>query len=461
MKKSSTKDVSAEDRTAIHLLYGDEFLVKEQVHNLVQGLLDARQRETNFIILDGNNLDISLLSSHLFTPSLFGGDRVILVDQTTLFMSRADRGKIATKVIEAWQSGDRKAAFKAFGQLLSLAGVDSEEFQRDPDGLTEALQDSVPVKARDVIAGVARDYLAEDQKPTKRNDEAALEELLQSSFPSGTTLVFTAPDVDKRKKIFKTAEKMGRVTECTAREGKYGVSLDRSFFEERVRKTIHHAGKSISAAALDRMFTRSGKGLRRLHSELDKLVGYVGSRSEVSVEDVESVFSDFHEASPFDLNNAMRTGDLAKCLPALHENLILVGQPLQTLGIMAAEIRRLMMARELLFSVFRGSWKPGMSPGAFMPVLKHARERHPELMKKDKYHLLSMNDYALYYALRDAQKFTMEKLARVMETILQADIMMKSTRLASRAPEAILEEVIFALCSPEHPSGPKGEPRGK
>jgi DNA polymerase-3 subunit delta len=204
------------------------------------------------------------------------------------------------------------------------------------------------------------------------------------------------------------------------------------------------------------MYARSGKELRRLHSELDKLIGYMGARSEVSVEDVDAVFSDFHEVSPFDLNNAIRTGDIAKCLPALHENLSMVGQPLQTLGIVAAEIRRLMMARELLFTVFRGSWKPGMSPAAFMPALRKARDQHPELVKKDKFHLLSMNDYALYYALRDAQKFTLDKLVRVMEKILEADIMMKSTRLASHAAEEILEDVIFAICSPDKPAASTG-----
>jgi DNA polymerase III delta subunit len=454
MKKPMVQDVPPEVRSSVYLFFGDEFLVKEQVQLLVKEVLDPHLRDTNLIVLDGNNLDISRLSSHLFTPSLFGGNRVILVDQTALFMSRADRGKIATKVVDAWQAGDRKAAFKAFGQLLNLAGVDSEELASGPESLVEAIGDAVPASARNVVERVSREYLAEEIRPARRDDEAALEELLGSSFPQGTTLVFTAPDVDKRKKIFKTLEKRGRVVACSAREEKYGGSLDRSFFDERVRKTLQEAGKSMSASALGLMYARSGKELRRLHSELEKLIGFVGARSEVTEADVDTVFSDFHEASPFELNNAIRSGDIAKCLPALHENLRLVEHPLQTLGIIAGEVRRLMMARELLFTVFRASWKPGLSFAAFAPLLKKAREHNPELMKKDKFHLLSMNDYALYYALRDSQKFTMEKLARVMEQLLDTDIMMKSTRLASQHPEALLEEVVFALCSPEkgHPS---------
>lgn len=453
MKKPPPQDRSSEARASVYLFYGDEFLVKEQVQSLIKNTLEPRLRVTNLIVLDGNNLDISLLSSHLFTPSLFGGDRVIVVDQTTLFMSRADRGKIVTKMVDAWQSGDRRGAFKAFGQLLSLAGVNAEDMHKGPENLVDAIEDSVPAKVRDVVLRVTAEYLSEERKPVKTSDETALEDLIQQSFPPGTTLVFTATDADKRKKIFKTLDKVGRVQECTPREEKYGGSLDRSFFDERVSTALRTAHKTIAPAALDRMYARSGKELRRLHSELDKLMGYVGTRSEVTVEDVESVFSDFHEASPFDLNNALRSGDVVKCLPALHENLAMVGQPLQTLGVMAAEVRRLMLARELLFTVFRNSWKAGMSASAFMPVLRKAREQHPELVKKDKFHLLSLNDYALYYALRDAQKFSMDKLVRVMERILEADIMMKSTRLASRAAEEILEEVIFALCDPERSAG--------
>ncbi len=34
-------------------------------------------------------------------------------------------------MVDAWQSGDRKAAFKSFGQLLSLAGVDLADLETE------------------------------------------------------------------------------------------------------------------------------------------------------------------------------------------------------------------------------------------------------------------------------------------------------------------------------------------
>jgi DNA polymerase-3 subunit delta len=254
--------------------------------------------------------------------------------------------------------------------------------------------------------------------------------------------------VDKRKKLFKAVSERGRVTECVPREQKYGGGLDRSFFDKRVTGALGRAGKKISPSALDRMYSRSGKELRRLHGELDKLVSFLGNREEVVDEDVDTVFSDFHEASFFDLTNALRTADLSKCLPALYEHLQVAAHPLQTLAVIASDFRKLMVARELLFTAFRSYWKPRMSYDQFKRVAALVRKEHPELAKKGKLKLLSLPDYPLFLLLRDVQKFPMEKLIRIMETCLAADIQLKSSRLGHRAPRAILENVVMEVCAP-------------
>jgi DNA polymerase III subunit delta len=461
MKKSARQDAPADQRARVYLLFGDEFLVKERVRELVHEFLEPEFRDLNLVVLDGTNLDISELSSQLFTHSLFGARRVVVVDQTPLFMARADQRKIVAKVVEAWGKNDRKAALRAFAQMLNLVGVGSQELERTPESLADALDESVSAKEKEILSTVAEAFLAAGKRSSGGTDESAVEEMIVSALPSGTTLLFTAPDVDKRKKLFKVLEKHGKVVECAAREEKYGAGIEKGFFEERVRGSLQRAGKTISGAAITKMYARSGKDLRRLHAELDKLVGFLGSRTEVTVADVEAVFSDFHQAGTFDLNNALRTGDVAKCLLALHENLKIVETPLWTLGAIANDVRKLMVGRELLFTVFRSSWKTGMSFSAFAPVLKKAREDHPELMTKGKFHLLASNDYALYYTLRDAQKFPMERLVRCMEEILRADVMMKSTRLATHAPEAILDQVVLTLCGAAQPprrasDGPAG-----
>lgn len=451
MKKQTPKDLTGKDRHQLYLYFGDEFLVKEEVRGVVERTLDPDLRDTNFIILDGNSLDVSSLSTQLFTPSLFGESRVILVDQTTIFMSKTDQTKLVAKVIDSWKSGDKRTALKHLGQVLALAGVDSERLRRGNDWVGDVLSDSRSAEDGETFLAAARAFLEEERKVGSGGDEALVEEIMTSPFPEGTVLVFTAPGVDRRKKVFKAVEKHGRVVECAVREEKYGTGLDKKYFEDRVRDSINSVGKKIGTDALAAIYARSGKELRRLHSELEKLIGYVGDRAEITVQDVEALFSDFHEAGAFDLTNALRTADITKCLPALHENLRIVSHPLQTLGLIAADFRKLIVARELLFSVFKSSWKPGMTYQAFVPVAAKVRQENPSLTTKGKFNLLSMKDYPLYLLLKDAQKFPMEKLLKIMEAILHVDVMMKSSSLGSRAPEALLEELVHIVCSPATP----------
>jgi len=437
----------------LNLVYGDEFLVKEEVRKLVSEVLDPELQATNLIVLDGNNLDLSELSAQLFTPSLFGGFRVVVVDQTPMFMGKVDQRKLLDKVVRSWKSNDRKTAFRAFGQLMSLAGVDSRDIAEGTGWINELSSGSPGTGETETLVRVARSFLESGEKAESKADEALMEELISSPLPSETMLILTAPAVDKRKKIFKAVKKRARVIACAAREERFGPGLEKSFFDDRVKTTLADAGKRISSDALQKMYSRSGKELRRLHSELEKLIAYVGDRKEVRVKDVENAFNDFHEAAFYELNRALRTGDIKKCLPALHENLKIVEHPLQTLAAIANEFRRLMVAREMLFTVFKSYWERGMTYDQFKRIAPRVKDEHPELMGKGKYNLLSMHEYPLYLFLRDAQKFPMERLTRIMEAILEADVMMKSTKIGSSSPASIMEDLIFTICRPRKSRG--------
>jgi DNA polymerase-3 subunit delta len=446
MENESLENKNQKSLASLYLFYGDEFLVKERVEKLISEVLDAKLRGTNLTVLDGNNLDFSILSSNLFTPSLFGGYRVVIVDQTPLFMGRLDQARLVGKVLQSWKSNDRKGAFRGFGQLLNLAGLQRSDIEGRTDWLAEITGESATGDDRETLLKVARSFLDAGQKVESSDHESFIEELLESPLPEETILIFTAPAVDKRKRIFKTLLKRGQVVECSVREEKSGAGLERSFFDKRVKETLALAGKKISTAALDKMHARTGKDMRRLHGEMEKLIAYVGPRKEVRPQDVDAVFMDFHEAAFYEFNESLRKADVGECLRALHQNLKIVEHPLQTLGAVANEIRRLMAARELLFGPFRTYWKPGMTYQAFLPVLKRVREQNPGSTAKGKLDLLSMNDYRLYLYLSHAQRFSMERLILIMEAILEADVLIKSTRVGSASPRSIMENLVLKIC---------------
>lgn len=449
MARKPKADSEDSHPSTLHLFYGDEFLVKEQVRQLVERVLPQPDlRKINLIVVDGHNLDAGQLVSLVSTPSLFGEERVILVDQTTVFMGRSDQGKLANKVVQSWRSGDRRASLRGLSQLLRLSGLTGDDVRSGGQWIEDVLGAGASGADREILSAAGQAFLEEGRSIQSGEGEALIEDLISSPFPNGTVLVFTAVAVDKRKKLFKAVNARGRVMECAPREQKYGAGLDRAFFDERVKDALRRSGKKISPRALDRMYSRSGKELRTLHGELEKLAAFLGDRPEVTEADVDSVFTDFHEASFFDLTNALRTADLSKCLPALYEHFKIAAHPLQTLAVIASDFRKLMVARELLFTAFRSYWKPRMSYDQFKSVAELVRKEHPELAKKGKLKLLSLPDYPLFLLLRDVQKFPMEKLIRIMESCLAADIQLKSSRLGHRAPQAILENVVMTVCAP-------------
>jgi DNA polymerase III subunit delta len=450
MKTDIIDELKARGPEPVYLIYGDEFLVKELLHKFISAYLDPALHDTNLTILDGNNFGMGELYSRLFTPSLFGGPQLVVIDQTAIFMGKTDQRKLVGKVLDFWKSGDRKSALRAFGQLANLVGLDTRSISGEEGWIGELLGNRVQPGDVETMGQVAAAFLADGKTVEPSAGESAIEELLNTAFPEGTVLIFTAPDVDRRKKLFKLLDKKGKTVDCSVREERYSKGMERSFFDARVKDTLWEAGKRISPKALNSMYARSGNDLRRLHGELEKLVRFIGDRDEISDDDVNRLFEDFHQAAFFELNNALRSRDISKCLPALYENLKIVAHPLQTLASIATEFRRLLVARELLFTVFRAHWRRGISYNEFKPLLGKIREEHPELAGKGKHDLLSLKEYPVFLYLKDAQRFPMEDLIRIMEALLEADVRMKSSRLGHTMPASIVEELIFEICRPQH-----------
>jgi DNA polymerase III delta subunit len=432
------------EKPHIYLIYGDEYLVKEHVKKLVGQFLKPEESATNLTVFDGAGLDAAALETELFTPSLFGGNRVLLVEQTSVFMSRANEGKLLAKALDGWKSGQSKACFRSFGQFLGVAGMGLNDLA-DPKWVEEAAADSSP-EVKDALSKLAEAFVQSGQNITK-GDDKVIQSVLEETPPPDTSLIFTASDIDKKKKLVKLFEKKGRVVECAAQIQKYAAGLDRDFFQDQVKETLEVHKKKMTPRGMERLYSRAGADMRGLKSELEKLVTYVGNRCEITDRDVDAVTLDLSAPTFFELTNVLRTRNLAKSLTALHENMKIVEHPLQTLASIMADFRKLIAARELLFTAFAGHWRKGMRYNDFVKILPEVKKAHPELSGKGKFRLFNLKDYPLYLLLKDVEIFPMRDLIRIVEAGLEADMMMKSTRVGGKSPELIIERLVHEICS--------------
>jgi DNA polymerase III delta subunit len=441
--KPASKSVKDEN---LFLFHGDEFLIKQKVSSLADHLLDPEGRTTNLLVLDGSNFDMGDLASHLLNNPLFGGNRLAIVEQTTIFSGMGSISKLLSRVIEAWKASDSKTAFRNLKQIIGLSGVKADGAISD-SWLNEIDEISkLDLASRDAIFQAARAFSSEFSGSIKSGDENSIAELLQNPLPSDAYLIFTASAVDKRNRLYKLVEELGVVEELKPRFDRSYVKLDRAYFQKTVRDFLQDYNKTISQDALDLAFMRSGKDLRRIRSELEKLATFVGNRKEITSSDVQQIFSDFHEAAFFDLNRAIRQSDSKQLMAALHENLKVVDHPLQTLAALASEFRKIIVARELLFTHFQSTWKPDLSFDEFTTVAGRVRlQRPPVKNSKNKFDLMGQKDFSLFQLLKTAQFYSLQRLTTIMEAILQADIQIKSSKLGSYSPEIILEHLVLII----------------
>ena len=170
---------------------------------------------------------------------------------------------------------------------------------------------------------------------------AELEDLLsylKNPAPE-TCLLFIADKIDSRRKFFQQFKKSGSLVEFKPLVERELPGYVRSFLNDRDYR--------ISADALELFVAMVGGGLHELHSELDKLLTYLGERTLVDVTDVQAIVSKGRAENIFDLGNAVGRGSVAQAL-TLTKQLTDSGEaPLKILSLLVRHFRQLWKVREL------------------------------------------------------------------------------------------------------------------
>lgn len=422
--------------------------MKNAARDFCANLTGKNEKDATLTILDGASLDYGRLVNELSTPSLFCANKVVLIDQATFFVGSSNVEKLITKTCESWRAGEKKSSLRTFAQLLAIANIQAQTFEHDASFVEELVSSPLSDRDKQTLAEIASSITADSLPNRNMQDDSVVLNLISSPLPPGVTLVCTASVIDKKQKIYKALEKYGNVTELAPVQEKYSAGLQRNYFTKLVNDFLARHGKKITPDALNKMYERSGKDIRRIHSELGKMIAFIGDRAQISAKDVEDLFLDFHEPMFFDLVSVLRTSDPVKCLPALHDNLKLVSHPLQTLAAITSEFRKIIVAREMLFSLLRQEWRSNLTYDQFVKVMSNVRSTQIRGPKKSKFDLLSMKDYPLYLLLKNAQNYTMDRLTAIMEAILEAETLMKSTRIGSISPDSVMQDLVLKICRP-------------
>lgn len=419
------------------LIFGDELQVQETCKAILDQLVPEDQRGFNFERFDGRTANWEEIEASLKTPPFYQGRKLLWVENAPYFFSREQKGELGKKILEHWRDGKREEALKLVVDLLMLEGWTPEQWAHLDASSPRPFSDLLDVDGDDASEEIdallvyckSRDIV--DLGKRKSGQAHRLLTLLDEGLPEWSFLLLTAAQVDRRTRLYKRFEEIGAALYISLDRDRSGKA-SREHLLEFVTEGLRQVGKNLDLKAREMVLARAGDDLRRLRQELEKLSLFVGDRRQIRAEDVEAIFADHGEGWIFDLTRAIADRDAKGALAQLARLMARGEHPLKILGTVAAEMRRLLSARQLVETELAKVWKRGMTYQQFQQiVLRYAKP------------LLTRNPYADYMCFQRAEHFSLDELRVGMEGLFEADLRLKST---GSQPRLVLEKWILSMC---------------
>jgi DNA polymerase-3 subunit delta len=418
------------------LVFGDDLQVQEACKTVVELLVPETHKSFNLERFDGRTVTWDLLEASLVTPPFFPGKKILWVENAPYFFSREQKGELGERVLQFWSEGKKDEASELFLDMLVVEGWTQEQWDqldsvssdrllglldiRGPDARNEA--DALLAYCKSQGINLSARKGAENQR---------LGEWLEQGFPEWDFILLTAVQVDRRTRLYKRLEEIGAVLYLGVERDRSG-KLSRETLLEFITQRVHAAGKKLDPQARELILLRAGDDLRRITQELEKLLLYVADQPSVRAGDVAAIFTDHALDWIFDLTRSIADRDAIAALAHLGRLITQGEHPLKLLGTIAAEMRRLLLARQLLESELRGCWRRGMSYSQFQ-----------QTVLKQNVPMLTRNPYADYMFFQRADKFSISALHHYMAEICEADFRLKSS---GGNPRLVMERLVLNMC---------------
>ena len=160
----------------LYLLHGDSYLVKSALDRLTDLLIPESQRSTNLQVVDGSEADFRRILDNVNTFALFGGRKVVVVQDCRIFYSRTNLPALFSKSQEAYEANDLTAAARLLLEVLAYAGWSLED-------VGKGAWREIPAHTWEQSIGEKRDEREEEiKRALKERYPLQYEELVKAYF---------------------------------------------------------------------------------------------------------------------------------------------------------------------------------------------------------------------------------------------------------------------------------------
>ena len=256
--------------------------------------------------------------------------------------------------------------------------------------------------------GGMRLVIVENADGFMRDNKEVLARYAQSPAETGCLVLVCDRKPDGRWVLVQAVSKNGAMIACEAPRG------GRIFYWIRARATQH--GKTLGRSASGLLLDIVGGDLAKLDSHLKMLATYVGKRKSITEEDVATAVGEEKTVQVWDLMDGIASKNGKMALEALDRLLPRVNMETARLSLIGTTLLNLRNVKKLMERL-----------GSEAKVVR-ALKMHPYAAKKN---------------IEHAGKFSGEELELGIRKALEADILIKSSRMT---PRLAVEKLIVELC---------------
>ena len=486
------KDRGSDPFLPVYLIYGEELLVQGVFDELLNALIPDSRRSINYDHLDGIQANVHEVIEKVNTFSLLPGTKVIALGDSRIFYARQDKEQLLGNARQAYEDDNFK---KAAGHLLSVMGLLSLTFDDiDTANRLKSLGPGYAPGEDNRWLDETITYCRENNLsvPAARDDSLTLQLAIEKGFPRDNHLIITTGMVDKRRGLYKTLSTEGMIIDCSVPKGDRRTDriAQEAVLAERQEAILGAVQKTMSQAAFNALYEKTGFDLRTFSSSLEKLVNYTGDRREISIEDVESVLPRTKIDPVYELTNALADRSPGQALFFLNSILASDFHPLQAFAAMINQIRKLLLVKDFVKSPYGRDWQAACPYDYFQrhiipAVVEYDRELLDQLdrwqtmlaeeadpqsseipvkkkkkkSKTDTDLLIAKNPknpYPIFLLFKKTERYTKEELLGAFDCLSEADKQLKS---GGHNPKLVLEKVILDICGTQV-RGPRRKAQG-
>ncbi len=479
--KNYLQKVNKDELAPVYLIYGEELIYKTVFEELLDQLIPDRSNSLNYEPVDGANEYIYDAIERVNTFSLLQGGKVVAVINSQIFYSKQDKAALLKKAKDEYDIKDIKKASKYLLGLLGLLNLSFDDI--DKENRSKTLKLDSAISGDDGWLDEIIDYCLANKLsiPVAKDNIKILQDAVEKGFPAGNHLIITTGYVDKRRNLFKAIDNNGIIIDCSVPKGNRlaDKKAQEAVLYERTKARLAQSQKKMDNRTFTAMCEMTGFDLHTFSNNLEKLISYIGDRSDITINDVNSVLKRTKTDPIYELTNAIGDRNAEKALFFLGSLLSQSIHPLQALTSIINLMRRLLLIKGFVESEHGGSWNAGIQyyqfQKAVMPAIqkydralldsledwenmlaKDTDNESPKKIKGKAKKIKPATDlliaksagqaYPVFQMLLKSEHYTKNELLDAFERLSRADMLLKSS---GHNPKLILEDVIFHICRPQ------------